>query len=580
MGVIYGYRPYSYFINGAKTEATGRVTSVNLLSSEVIFNNPAFLTESLNSIVYEFNADIGFKGFTTDYRLSFDLGNLGYLFSKKKNGKVDHYAISYSTLFKSDVLENISEITTPNLSIRQFGFSHGFKMGPYFSLGYTIGIGIAIDSSLGFLNSFFTLSPTAKLGIIVSLNENILIGALISLPMYLNWNFLSNYDLVEWTPFYVSTGMKIRLSPNVTLLSEINYQSWDTSSYKLQGTHRYIDRGNSAFDYGQNLFLNLGLYIHGKTKQNQSHLQESNQLAKKIKDEIKNINEQLSQLNKEIKNNRFLDNLNSQVEKEFLELLEREKRLKKNIRSLILKEELSPQSIRELSSIKKQIVKKNKEIKAILQEKENDLILFGGKKRKRELEEKIDQLNLELTDLNEKAQFIQYGFLSEKEKIVISNGYIELKEISQRKRSLTSEISILKKNEKEVMNEIIKKENRGDLLSGGEYLIYKNQLKKEKLLILRKKKYKELKKIINKNKSPIRGNFYLGYSPEVVYDVNGKFRRIGNLTLGFTFRANNVKNLYFTISLTDRTILRLLQVHPDNDPTEIVKITSSYHFND
>ena len=573
-GCVYGYRPYGYVINGAKTEAAGRVVSVGLLSSEALFNNPAFLPGLSNELIYEFDSELGFRGFTTDYRFSFDFSSLGYAFGgRDKKGKEKHYGISYSTLFRSSSLENTQQFSTPDLTIRTFGFSQGLKLGNQVSFGYRVGLAVAIDSIRGFGNSSFTMFPTAQLGVVYSPNRHVLIGGFVSSPLYLDWKAFSDYDLVESTPFSLSSGVRVRLSPNLALLTELNYQGWDGVSYQLRGVGQHIDKGDSLFDYGQNVFVNVGVYLHGESKQHRADWQEKiNPQTAGIKKEIRAINEQLIELDKK-------DPL-TQLKQESFEQLKQKRELQDFIAS-IERSTLSAEQSAELSFIKKEIAQKKKQVREKHKEKTNVVVLFGAKQIREGLEQDLQALNLEIENLQDKANELQYGSLLPEHRSALSNSHIALKALSQSNRNLNVKIAELKKNQKSYVSEIVKiakKGDKGKALSPEEKLIYNHQLERDRLLALRKEKVKSLKKIQTGNRLPVRGEFYLGYAPEVRYQNDGRFRKLGNMTFGFSFRPTNIRNLYVTLSLTDKTLLKLMQAHPQNDPLELVKVTSSYHF--
>lgn len=580
MGLAYGYRPYSYVVNGAKTEAAGRVVSASLLSSEVVFNNPAFLTGISNVLVYEFASELGFRGFTADYRFSFDFGSLAYIFSRqdrRQNKEIQNqsFAVSYSTLFRSTALANLNQFSVPELAIRKLGFSHGFKLGSQLHFGYNIGLAVAIDSSVSLVNSFFTLFPALQLGIIFSPHKNILIGAVASSPLYLDWRLWSDYDLVEWTPFIFSVGSRIRMNPNITLLSEISYQSWDMVSYSLKGREQYFDKGNSSFDYNQNVFFNIGLYIHGESRQ----LMESRRKKDGKEEEIEGIKKEIRDIDKRIRaleNKSPVDNL----KKESLEQLKQIRELKDSIAAIENLGELPPDESRELLSIKKQIQGKRKHLEKKVKEKTNISVIFGYKQIEKKLTKEIKELQSEI-DILEKAYLsVKHNRLSHRQKADLNSNQTELNDLIQSLQDLNVKIAISKKRKKQnsYISDIMKKGNKGQPLSDQEKLLYRFELGKDALLTLRKSKIKQLRKMASANRSFIKGEFYLGYASEVIYQTSGQFYPSGNITLGFSFRPVNAKNLYFTVSLTDKTILRWIGLHPQNEPTELVKITTSHYF--
>lgn len=587
IGIAYGYRPYAYVVNGSKTEAAGRVTSVGLLSGEVIFNNPAFLPEVDNVLIYEFVSELGFRGFTTDYRFSFDIGSLGYVFSSQnkqsketdKNNQVPRSAISYSTLFRSTALANLRQFNVPELSIRKLAFSQGFFLKGKIYLGYNVGLAIAIDSSLGLVDSVFALFPAAQLGVIFVLHKNILLGFTISSPLYLDWELWSGYELAEWTPFSFSIGSQINLSPYVTLLAEINYQGWDMASYQFKGRERYIDKGSSFFDFNQNVFVNLGLYIHGRNRLKEKLPQDIQQMETyQLKEDILEIDRDLQSLEKVLERANPLEDLKEKSKKQIKQI----QLYKQKTETLNNSGRLSVKQSKRLSLIKKEIWEKEKFLEEKIKEKNNISVIFGAQRQEKILTQEIEKLQSEIDILEKEITSISLSHLTPQQRTDLIDSHKKLKRLIQSHRELVTKIATTEKLQKRkknsYVNKIIQKTNSGKFLSKEEEKIYHLEIKKDALLSMRKSKVKRLKKMLSANRSLIKGEFYLGYASEVIYRRSGQFYPSGNFTFGFSFRPVNVKNLYFTFSLTDKTILRWINLYPQNEPTEIIKITTSHYF--
>lgn len=71
-----------------------------------------------------------------------------------------------------------------------------------------------------------------------------------------------------------------------------------------------------------------------------------------------------------------------------------------------------------------------------------------------------------------------------------------------------------------------------------------------------------------------KGEYYLSFSPEVIYKNDGSYFISGNLNAGFSFRPFNIDNLTFYLSFTDKSLFRLIGLFPDNDLVESVKISA------
>jgi hypothetical protein len=73
-----------------------------------------------------------------------------------------------------------------------------------------------------------------------------------------------------------------------------------------------------------------------------------------------------------------------------------------------------------------------------------------------------------------------------------------------------------------------------------------------------------------------KGEFFLSFSPEVDYQSDGTYVSMGNLSAGFSFRPFNLSGIYFNISLTDKSLFRLIGLFPDNDLNEVIKVSAEF----
>jgi hypothetical protein len=75
-----------------------------------------------------------------------------------------------------------------------------------------------------------------------------------------------------------------------------------------------------------------------------------------------------------------------------------------------------------------------------------------------------------------------------------------------------------------------------------------------------------------------RGDYYLAFRPERVYNTDGTYRKIGILSFGLHITPQNLNKLYFTLALSDQSLLRYLNIYPDNSLVEELRLSASYPF--
>ena len=571
---VSAYRPYTTVVNGAKTQATGTILSVSLLSAESVFNNPAFLSSLSNRIlIFDFETELGFRGFSTDYRWSFNLPSIGGIWTKRpSSGKPrQSFGFGFFSLFRSTTLENVNRFTIPELNVKKIGFAHSVAAGRRGSFGYNVGLALAFDTTSGFSSGRFSMFPSFQLGYVHTLSKHGLFGVYFHAPLYLDWRAFSGYEVVETTPFLLGFGFQIKATPVFSILTELTYQGWDFIEYRLKGQDQFIDRGEHGFDFAQNVFVNVAFYIHGKSRKIRSLEQlEAKEKSEEIKEAIRDINRQLA----EISRNDILDNM---IDKSYQQRL-RIQKLKESIK-VSREGVLSPEDQAAIDQMQRDIGEKKKTIAKKKKEKEEVNFLFGAKKAKKRIQATIDKLETEVNTLTETIRKKQLSHLSDSQQRELEAWEKERQEIRRSNRELNGKIASVRKDIRGYWQEIIRKGDKGLPLTREEENVYRDQQKVDRLKAERKVYTKKLRKLRRGRPLYIRGEFYIAYHPEVIYRRNGSFLRTGNLSVGFSFVSRQIPNFYFTLSFTDKTILKLTQIHPDNDPVELFRVTTTYYFN-
>ena len=259
------FRPYEIAVNGPITQAMGTITSVPRLSSENLYNNPAFLINLDKTFLhYEVDASLRFKGITRDYKISLDsVVSAGILFVSPTAQRRPwrKYGLSVSTLYRND---SEGRFGIPSLNVKRLGYSQALPLGKNASMGYNVSL------AMGLWEGNFAIFPSFQLGYGHSVHKNVVLGAQFLSPLYLKWGLLTASRTEELMPYHFSLGAKFKLSPNLNLLTELSYQGWDIVYFEDNGRKEYLDKGNHLFDWYQNVFFNIALYLHGETKKSRA----------------------------------------------------------------------------------------------------------------------------------------------------------------------------------------------------------------------------------------------------------------------------------------------------------------------
>ena len=571
---LFSFRQYNVATDGAKTLSFARIISVPLTSSEAIYNNPAYLSQLAgHSFIYEFDTEFKFTGINLGYNFVFDFASMGFYYYHTNSLNRTHnefrsFSISFNNLFRSSV-DKINQVSLPGLSIRNLAFSQNYTVASRISLGYKLGVALGFENIGN--NILFSLSPSFIFGTAWAPIKGWVLGLYFQSPLYFDWQIFGGI-YQEWTPFILSIGQRLDISPNITFATEIEYQGWDFIFQKNLTGEEVIDKGKSYFDLGQNVLGKVGFYLHSESKEKLSEIK--NKFQKKTKP----INDKIFSLFNEINSlssNSVLyqyDEENTKLKKEIISL-------NNSIRKIKYKS-LNEEEKKKLSSFYKKKSSTSKKIKEI-EKKEKELdVIFGVNEVLANYNEQKKNLFLTLTNLDKDIKNLLHNELNDEQKSILLNYEKDLKKKTSKRRENLNERRKLIKNERKFHNEVMKKHFNQENLSEVEQLHVSNELKiqkaKAKVKVLQKEKTKIRKDL---NLLSIRGEFYFGHHPEVVYNnERGSYRIMGNLDLGLSFRPGGTDKMYFTVSATDKIILQLISIYPQNELSTQLKITASFHF--
>ena len=247
---------------------------------------------------------------------------------------------------------------------------------------------------------------------------------------------------------------------------------------------------------------------------------------------------------------------------------------KKALRSEELKEEdksIDRAYVEELNLLTRKLRNKKKEL-------DNLDILFGLKEATKALNQEIQEIDHKIASLYEKRTALRLKALSAQEAEALKAIQAEELILNRQISELVAKEKSLGREQLKNKAEIISKAERKEALTIAEKELYEKELKitslKEKIAFEKK----VIRKIKRKNRLPIRGQYYISYHPEVVYEEEGTFLKMGNISLGVSFSPLRNEHLYFSFSLTDKTLLRITRIHKDNDPAERVRFSMRYTF--
>ena len=574
----HSFRSYNFFHNGSRHSGLGNILSISIPSTEAVFYNPSLLiSEQKNSLAYEFDTSIIFRGVTADYRLSFDIFSLGAVFPITKFNQKHVFGINFSTYLKSSGLSQTRQIGLNQYSVRLLGFSHAIELSNQWSIAYRTALAIGIDSDAGIRNFRLALFPHFFISLLGKLSKRVTYGLSVDTPLFLNWSATSSINLKEITPYRINTGFQFILSPQVDWLLELSYQGWDNIRYTQNNVNIPTQDGMHAFDWGQNVFLSSALYIHSSDQYNFNESQKKENQKRKIKREkIREINQEV----REINSFSYTNYLNKKISSNQTLM-----RKYYQQRKVIITQTISQDKNEQIKSINQNILKIKKQIQNKNQAKQNLNILIGYKKLSNKISLEIKELEQKKIAQEEILLNIKKNNLSLSNQNKLNNLQASIDQLKETDQYLHREKNKIIRNEENYIQKIEakiqfyesqeQKENQLSPLSREEEWIYRRH-QRLKTLTAEKKRIKKssLKRFYTK----IIGEYYIGFYPEVAYQENGNFQRNGNLTFGATFALTKSKSAILSLAIIDKSLLSFLRIYPDNDLSEDIKVTFLFYF--
>ena len=156
------------------------------------------------------------------------------------------------------------------------------------------------------------------------------------------------------------------------------------------------------------------------------------------------------------------------------------------------------------------------------------------------------------------------------------NNLLLLKQLKDNYSLLTKKEKESKQSKKKKLTLIQTKIKTKQKLSQEEETFFK----KESTINLNKKKIQKLRvKLNKKNLIPFKGDYYLGFYPEAIYSsLSQEVLKMGNITMGFSFKPFNIDRLTVHLSVVDKLILGLTSIFPDNNLQDYFQITVELQF--
>ena len=546
---LHGYREngYTFTPSGAQSAAIGGNLTAGIPSLDGLYGNPALLLGYTNSIfAYEFDAEVRFKGIRTDYRLTFDsLPALGFLHK-------DYFGISFFSLLRGGVSQELGGAF--NFSARKLGFAKAFALSPNFSLGFNIGPVIAFDRNGS--TTAVSLFASLQAGALWKPIPQLSLGAYLLSPNYFDYSGISGVNVQEWTPLYLGLGGNVEIVRGFKLITELSYQGWDWISYKRNGVAEAISNGSGPFDLFQNFFFTLGAHYQsdGGARARESFRAESSSAYNQLLDEIRILGNtpRMEALNQDRKN---LGDENREIQKKI-----------RGIRYKIL----SPEDEEKLAADEDRLARKETEY--------NFTKGLMARSKKPMSENERNELRLKADKLEAGVAELKVSIRERRENKIGPDEEKQIASFTQRQKEIVRELDALRSREGRVRQEdekesqaVLAKAARGLVLTEEEEAVRQRRLHLAD-------KNEELQRIRSRaawvSFAPPKGEYYLSFSPEVIYKNDGTYLVSGNLNAGFSFRPFNIDNLTFYLSFTDKSLFRLIGLFPDNDLVESVKISA------
>lgn len=546
---LHGYREngYTFIPSGAQSTALGGNLTAGIPSLDGLYGNPALLLGYTNSIFsYEFDAEVRFKGIRTDYRLTFDsLPALGFLHK-------DYFGISFFSLLRGGVSQELGGAF--NFSARKLGFTKAFALSPSFSLGFNVGPVIAFDRNGS--TTAVSIFPSLQIGALWKPIPQLSLGAYVLSPNYFDYSGISGVNVQEWTPLYLGLGGNVEIARGFKLITELSYQGWDWISYTRNGVSETVSNGSGPFDLFQNFFFTLGAHYQsdGGSRARESFRAESSSVYNQLQDEIRILSSTPRM---------------EALELDRKKLTEENRDLQKKIRDIRFKI-LGPEDEEKLAADQDRLARKETEYQfttGLMARSKKPM----SESERSDLRLKADKLESEIAELKTAIRERRENKIGPEEEKMIASYLLRQKEILRELDGLRSRQTRIKQEDEKDALAVESKLARGLVLSEEEEGIHQRRLRLAE-------KNEELQRIRARAAwvgfAPPRGEYYLSFSPEVIYKNDGSYLISGNLNAGFSFRPFNIDNLTFYLSFTDKSLFRLIGLFPDNDLVESVKISA------
>jgi hypothetical protein len=548
----YRENPFTLMVNGARTTALGGAFATGIVSADSLYNNPAALPVFTRPMIaYQFDTEIRFRGLRFDYRLRFDYISC---FGAMIQGAGGNWGIAWYSLFRGSGISK--DIFTYPFIVRKIGVSHGFALRENLLLGFNVGPAIATEGVR------WALFPSLQAGVLWKPIENLSLGAYLLTPNWFDYRVFSGADIQESTPLTAHIGVGWEPIDNFRILGEISYQGWDAVRYVKAGVSDGPATGTGGFDPGQDLFFSLGILFQSDGGRRRKLVQERG-----LREKISRLREEIEELVRDPAADAVRSEMNALKRSDDAgrdRAWELENRTLSNAEKLIVRDE------------RRLLSQKQGELRQALVAATNVRILVGAaaetaKRRARadeisneivSLEQRILQRNRRVRTPEEEAEYakIQEG---------LSNFRPQMMELRKK------EIAATEEREKRLAD-AREKAQSGEYLAPSEDLL----LAREQAAQVKRGEASRLQALLSKPRpaSAPKGEYYLSFNHEVVYQPDGTYLKMGSLSGGFSFRPAGIERLYFNVSVTDKSLLGLLGVFPDNDLVETIKLSAEFQF--
>lgn len=549
----YRENPYAVVQNGAESQALGGAYASGWLGPDGLFQNPASLVAyRQNYFTYEFDTEIRFRGIRTDYRMRFDLlSSLGLLLKTPDGG---HLGLSFFNLFRGS--GNREQVGVWPFVVRKLGFSHAWALRDNLVVGANVGPVLATE------NGRWALFGHGQFGLYWKPVDTLTLGTYVSTPAWFEYRIFSGSDVAESTPFMAVLGVGWEVSPMVRLMAEVRYEGWDSVVYRESGLEQSLAQGDGAFDIGQNLFMSFGIFLQSDGGKREALVRD-----RAAKDRIARLRTEIEELSRDP----AVDSAREkQVEARLAQnrlgdrLYELDNRILTREEEKVLREEARAYG------------KKYAEYRAALTAVSNVRLLVGARDEMERRMKKADALKAELDGMDARQRQARVKVRTpaeEAERLEVvsalsanSNAMATARQAEiQARESRTKRLQVAEA-----------KARTGEYLNPEEDLL----LSREQAAGAKRQEMARLEAEVNRPqlKSPPRGEYYLGFNPEVAYQTDGTFLKMGSITGGFSFRPDGVDSLRFHVSFTDKSLFRLIGLFPDNDLFETVKVGAEWRF--